>query len=242
MSAETRKTRDFFILAFALFYPLAMTAVYFVWGVNYAPDAAKTIYAVGKALQFVFPVAITTLVLKERTLVRKPNRRGLLFGALFGLAVGLTIYYAARYGLTSSAIRDSELVSSLRAEFGARAKSFGLTSKSAFAAVAIFYSIIHSGLEEYYWRWFTFGRLSRFFSFVPAAVLCAIAFTLHHIVVLGTYFGYSSALTWVCAFGVGVGGFVWQTLYHKTDSIYGGWVSHGLVDAGIYAVGFLLIS
>ncbi len=241
MSAETRKARDFFILTFALFYPLAMTAAYFVWCVNHAPDAAKSVYAIGKALQFLFPAAITAFVLKERVLVRKPNSRGLLFGFLFGLVVGLTIFFAARYGLASSAWRDSDFVVRLRTEFNARVGSFGLT-KVTFAVVALFYSLVHSGLEEYYWRWFTFGRLARRFSFVPAAVICAVAFSLHHIVVLGTYFGYSSALTWFCSFGVGVGGFVWQTLYHKTDSIYGGWLSHCLVDAGIYAVGFLLLA
>ena len=27
--------------------------------------------------------------------------------------------------------------------------------------LAVFYSAIHSLLEEYYWRWFVFGRLSQ---------------------------------------------------------------------------------
>ncbi|MBP5621934.1 MAG: CPBP family intramembrane metalloprotease, partial [Thermoguttaceae bacterium] len=107
----------------------------------------------------------------------------------------------------------------------------------------VFYSICPSGLEEYYWRWFAFKRVSALpgLSFVPAALVANGAFMLHHIILLGVYFGYGNWLTWFSSFGVFVGGLVWQTIYRRTDSVYGGWLSHGLIDAGIFAVGFLMI-
>ena len=104
-----------------------------------------------------------------------------------------------------------------------------------------FYSIFHSGLEEYYWRWFAFGRLAKGRSWLRAALITNGCFMLHHIVLLGVYFGYGHFLTWFCSFGVAVGGFVWQTIYRRSDSVYGGWISHGLIDAGIFALGFYML-
>ena len=40
---------------------------------------------------------------------------------------------------------------------------------------------------------------------------------------------------------IGVGGFVWQLIYKKTDSIYGAWLSHALIDAGIFGLGFYML-
>ena len=240
-SSPSTRLRDALILAFALFFPTVLTHAYFVWGQTAAPSAAKYLYLVGKTIQFVFPVAIASFVLKTPWKLRPFSRRGVLVGTLFGLAVGATIFFVGRWGLTSGAGAIGELATRLRGEFSSRVETLGLTSKGAFLAVSIFYSIAHSGLEEYYWRWFTFGRLSRLASFVPAALATNAAFALHHIVVLGAYFGYGAALTWICSFGVFVGGFVWQTIYHKSDSIYGGWISHGFVDAGIYALGFFML-
>lgn len=239
---ETRPWgRDLAILIFALLFPTALTYAYFVWGLSAAPNAAKFLYLIGKTIQFAFPIVIVAFVLKKRFLARPFNSGGVLVGSLFGLLVGLTIFVAGRYGLTSPTFSDSDFVLQLRREFSVRVLALGLATKPAFLATSIFYSIIHSGLEEYYWRWFTFGRVSRFVKLVPSILITNAAFTLHHIVVLGAYFGYNNVLTWVCSFGVFIGGVVWQTIYHKTDSIYGGWISHGFVDAGIYAIGFLIL-
>ena len=40
-----------------------------------------------------------------------------------------------------------------------KVRGFGVGSVWAYAALTLFYSAIHSGLEEYYWRWFVFGQL-----------------------------------------------------------------------------------
>lgn len=233
--------RDIAILVFALFFPTALTYAYFVWGQTTAPGAAKFLYLAGKTIQFAFPALVVSFILKERVLARPFNWRGVLMGSLFGIIVGATIFLLGRYGLTSPSFSESEFVLQLRREFSSRVVALGLASTRAFLVTAIFYSIIHSGLEEYYWRWFTFGRVSRFVGILGAVSITNIAFTLHHVVVLGVYFGYDNILTWLCSLGVFVGGVVWQTIYYKNDSIYGGWISHGFVDAGIYGIGFLML-
>jgi len=233
--------RDNLILLFTLFFPSAMTWAYFVWGKTFSPDVSKYIFAVGKTLQFAFPVVVTAFVLKERCLVRRPNRRGLLVGGLFGLVVALAIFFLGRYGVQSSSSL-TPLFERLRSELFDRLEPLGLTSRGAFLTLLFFYSIFHSGLEEYYWRWFACGRLARRLPWSVASLVANAAFMLHHIILLGVYFGYANWLTWLASFGVFVGGVVWQTIYRRADSIYGAWLSHGLIDAGIFAVGLLFFA
>ena len=234
------RLRDAAILIFVLFFPMVMTWTYFVYGKGLDPSVSKNLYAIGKTLQFAFPALVAAFVLKERVLVRRFNTRGLLIGALFGLVVGTAIFLLGRYFLNVPTAL-SALFDKLRGELVARLEQFGAASRGAFLVIGLFYSIIHSGLEEYYWRWFTFGRVAKFLPVVPAALVANGAFTLHHIVVLGVYFGFGHWLTWLTSLGVFIGGLVWQAIYRKTDSVYGAWLSHGLIDAGIFAIGYLLM-
>ncbi|MCF0234980.1 MAG: CPBP family intramembrane metalloprotease [Thermoguttaceae bacterium] len=221
------------ILLFALFFPTVLTYAYFVMGERLAPGLARAVFVVGKTAQFLFPAAIVGLALKRRVWMRGVNRRGLAVGAAFGLVVAAVIYFGAR---TLAASPDAApIFERLAAELRARLESFGLATPGLFALVLLFYSVFHSGLEEYYWRWFVCGRLREKLAPFPAALAANAAFTLHHILLLGVYFGYDNALTWVSALGVFVGGLTWQAIYAKTDSIYGPWLSHGLIDAGIFA-------
>jgi hypothetical protein len=63
----------------------------------------------------------------------------------------------------------------------------------------------------------------------------------HHIIVLGKYFGYVSALTYLCALGAAVGGVIWAALLVRYGKLTPGWLSHAMVDASIFAVGYLLL-
>lgn len=239
-SARSPRLRDSLVLVFTLLYPTVLTWLYFVCGKGLSPDVSKLCYVVGKSIQFAFPVLFVALVLKERWLVRRFNSRGLLVGGLFGLAVAALIFFFGRHCMTSAG-SFAPLFERLRAELMGRLEGFGFDSLGPYTVLFFFYSIVHSGLEEYYWRWFAFGRIARRCSWLTAALITNAAFMLHHVVLLGVYFGYDNLLTWVCSFGVAVGGFVWQAIYKKTDSVYGGWLSHGLIDAGIFALGFLML-
>lgn len=228
------------ILLFTLFYPSLLTWAYFARGADWGGDVAKLCYGVGKALQFAFPVLIVAAFQKERWLIRRFNFRGTLSGVLFGGVVALFIFFVGRRLLASPGSL-APLVERLRAESTSRLENFGVASRGAYAVLFLFYSIVHSGLEEYYWRWFAFGRLAVRRSWLVSALVANVAFALHHVVVLGAYFGYDKLPTWIGSAGVAIGGFVWQTIYKRADSIYGAWISHALIDAGIFGLGFYIL-
>jgi membrane protease YdiL (CAAX protease family) len=41
---------------------------------------------------------------------------------------------------------------------------------------------------------------------------------------------------------VAAGGAVWAWVYHRSGSLLGPWLSHMLVDAGIFLVGYQMLS
>src|SRR5262249_12076565 len=118
-------------------------------------------------------------------------------------------------------------------------QDFGLASAAGFAAFAAFTTLLHSLLEEYYWRWFVFGALKHLLPLGGAVVLSALGFMAYHLVLLWGYFP-GRFLTAALPFGVctGVGGVVWAWLYDRSRSIYAPWVSHLIVDAGLFVVGY----
>lgn len=107
-----------------------------------------------------------------------------------------------------------------------------------FIALGSFYAVFHSLLEEYYWRWFVFQRLQRLGTLTLAIVISSLAFMAHHVILLAVYFGWSSPWTYFFSLGVAVGGAVWAWLYARSGTLYGPWLSHLLVDAGIFVIGY----
>jgi membrane protease YdiL (CAAX protease family) len=116
-------------------------------------------------------------------------------------------------------------------------------SPLAFFLLASFLSLLHSGLEEYYWRWYAFGRLRETVPLGWATLLSALAFASHHVVILAVYFpGRFWMMTIPLSAGIVVGGIVWASLYQRSGSLLGPWVSHALVDAAIFVVAWDLIA
>ena len=120
-------------------------------------------------------------------------------------------------------------------------ESFGVNTLAAYMVMAIFFSAIHSLLEEYYFRWFVFGRLARWINLPAAVAISSLAFAAHHVLILARYFTWGSPLTWVFTLGVTIGGAVWALLYYRSKSLWGPWLSHAIVDAGIFAIGYDLV-
>ena len=114
----------------------------------------------------------------------------------------------------------------------------GLDAGWKFAALGVFYSLVHSLLEEYYWRWFVFDQLKRLIPLWWAMVISSIGFMAHHVLVVGEFFGWGSPLTWLLSLAVATGGVFWAWLYHRSDSLLGPWLSHLLVDAAIFGIGY----
>jgi membrane protease YdiL (CAAX protease family) len=231
-------------------FPTVMAWLYFVVVAtgNQAPGsspprgpnlALQVAFAAGKFVQFGFPLVFLWFFDRGWLKPAAPNFRGLLFGLGFGLLVsaGIVLLYFLWLDRVLAAVHAPEKVRAKVAEFG-------LDSPAGYLLLAGFISLIHSALEEYYWRWFVFGRLRRHVPVGLAVALASLAFMGHHVVVLAVYMpGGTAFLTLVVplALGVGVGGAVWCWLYHRTGSIYSAWVSHLLIDASIMAVGYVMV-
>ena len=61
----------------------------------------------------------------------------------------------------------------------------------------------------------------------------------HHVIVLGVWFP-DHVWAGVVPFSLCVagGGAVWAWLYERTGSVYGPWISHMIVDAAMFVVGY----
>lgn len=145
---------------------------------------------------------------------------------------------AARTGDREVPAEPREVGSSPAAAIRSKIRGLGVDRLWKFIALGAFYAVFHSLLEEYYWRWFVFQRLQRLWALTPAIGLSSIAFMAHHVILMAVFFGWSSPWTYFFSFSVAVGGAVWAWLYASSESIYGPWLSHLLVDAAIFLIGY----
>ncbi len=227
------------VLLVAMLFPTVLTFVYFVFFSDSSGIFQRLAFGIGKPLQFVIPIFWIGVIRRDRWLVRPFNRRGVLEGTLFGLAVFAAIVglYVVWLGLPGNLLGAG---SPATQEILAKVNGMGISDSRLFLLFGLFYAVIHSGLEEYYWRWFVFGMLRRGMPWFGAMVLSSLAFMAHHVLLLGTYFGYASPFCWLGSLGVAVGGLYWAWLYQRSDSIWGPWIGHGIVDAAIFSAGFLI--
>jgi membrane protease YdiL (CAAX protease family) len=219
-----------------LIVPTVLTWVYFVEAADYVENVQRAVGLTTKVLQFAFPLVWTAFVLREPLRWQRPRRDGVALGIVFGLVVT-----AGGWLLFQSLLRDHAVFTAASDAIRAKVAGFGLDSVWKYAALGTFYSIAHSLLEEYYWRWFVFGQLRRLVPVAAAIAVSAIGFMAHHVVVLSMFFGWWTLPTLLLSAAVGVGGAFWAWLYQRSGSLYGPWLSHLLVDAGIFLVGYELV-
>jgi membrane protease YdiL (CAAX protease family) len=227
---------DHWAVAAAIAVPSLVTLVYFVWLAEGTSRWQQLAYALGKAVQFALPVAWVGLVQRASVRPRRPVARGWGLGIAFGLtAVG------AMFVLYAAALRPQGWLDVAADQIVLKVRGFGVNSSVGYLALGTFYALIHSGLEEYYWRWFVFGQLSRMISVSAAAITSSLGFMIHHVILLGVYFGWTSPLTYLFSVAVAIGGLFWAWLYDRSGSIYAAWVSHLIVDAGIFLLGYDIV-
>jgi len=120
-----------------------------------------------------------------------------------------------------------------------RQKSIQLGFYQNFIPFAIFLSLIHSLIEEYYWRWFVYGWSRKIMNIRWAILLSSLAFGFHHFVITIQYF----SMGWGILFGFAVvlGGAIWCYMYEKQQSLLGAWISHIFADVGIMWVGYQIL-
>lgn len=230
-------------LIFAMTYPTLLTWIYFT-ALKDSPGAwQQAAFGIGKFIQFAFP-AFWVFVIQRRSLsLRWPTSHG--WGVAFALGVfevsaGLALYFIWLKPAGIFAEPLKEMVQKLR--------GFGLDSRVGFFALAIGYSLVHSWLEEYYWRWFVLreldGRANEKAKSqrTRAILISSLAFAAHHVLVLAGYFGWYSPWTYLLSAFVAVGGGLFGWLYLRSKSLYAAWLAHALADAVIFLIGYDLLA
>lgn len=222
-------------LILAMTFPTFMAWAYFIAAP--AGPAMPALYAVGKILQFGGPLVYLAVTSPAELRPRRPTFCGVGLGTAFGLFTAVGILW------TFHVLLADHSAQALAAErIRLKVTQLGVETPAKFLALAAFLTLIHSGLEEYYWRWFVHGRLRRRLPFAVATVLSSLAFAAHHAVILAVYLpGHFWTLAVPMSLAIAVGGAAWAWLWERSGSLLGPWLSHLIVDAALMAVGFRLI-
>ncbi len=234
---ETSRFAHYAVLAFASLFPTIGAWLYFVQFAGH--DGMAAAYAVAKVLQFAIPV-VWWLALRRRRSTRTPalvtpRRPGIGLGIAFGALVA-----GAMLALWFAGLADSDAFRDVGAKIRDKIEAAGVTTPAAFLAVAVFYSLAHSGLEEWYWRGFVYREGRRVLPDAVAIAASSLAFTAHHVLLLDSYIA-SFPLVVALSAGIAVGGAFWAWLYRRSGSLVGSWLGHLLVDAAIMTIGYDLL-
>lgn len=229
-------------LALAWCLPTVYTWLYFVsWA---GTSAGQWAYSVGKIVQFALPALwwlVIARYLPNSAESSEPhwriwfNRRDLTWGVTVGAAIAIAIFLLYTLWLQHSPVLDQ-----LRPTVHQKLSQFSINSPAAFLILALFYSLFHSLMEEYYWRAFVYGHLRHLIGVLPSAIVSSIGFMAHHVIVVGVYFAPHWEQVAFFSLSVAVGGVIWAWLYQRSNSLLCIWVSHGLVDAALMTIGYLL--
>jgi len=160
-----------------------------------------------------------------------PKLGGFRTAAILGLAIATAIFFAAAIASHLGAIHPEKIA--------ARAARTGLNHFGIYLAGALYWITFNSLTEEYVWRWFVFRKFEVLLGGKWAVPAAALAFTAHHVIVLAAQFNWPISV--LGSVGVFIGGAAWNWLYLRYRSIWPGYVSHALVDAAIFIIGYRLI-
>ena len=222
----------FICLAMAL--PLVGALLYFV--ILKGTVTAQVVYSLVKVIMLAGPIVVVMTLERDGLHFDffdwKNQLRAIPLGLLTGgliAALMLVLYEYSALGDYVNRFADDVRQKAVQLGFLDHYWSFG-----------VFLAVGHSLLEEYYWRWFVFGRLRKFVKpAVSAGLLGSLAFAAHHYVVLGCFFSPFGAVLFGSCVAMGVG--LWCWMYNRQKTLLGCWLSHALVDAMIMYIGYRLI-
>jgi membrane protease YdiL (CAAX protease family) len=220
----------------------------------------KLVYSLGKLFQFLLPVFFVFFL--ERQFAKnidklQPNKNQnqitynqlssklkfyyLCEGFLFGAVVFCVMFFL--YYFCFSVLGGELAVGSVtHKKIVGKIIELGLIDYRLFFLFGCFYAVIHSGLEEYYWRWFVFGKLREISGIRVAIIISGLGFAAHHVILLHTFFGFSSILCPLGSIAVAIGGIYWAWLYQRSNNLLGAWLGHGIIDAAIFLTGYIIYS
>jgi len=197
------------------------------------PEAplGKALFVITKLWVSLLPLAWLLLVDRQRPSWSPARKGGFGMAALSGLliaAVILGIYHVAlRLGFI-----NPEAIASTAAQTGLNRIGFYIVG-------AVYWITLNSLMEEYVWRWFTFRKFEAILPGRLAVVATGLGFTAHHVVALAAQFDWR--ITLLGSLGVFMGGLVWSWLYLRYRSVWPCYLSHAIVDAPIFWIGYDLI-
>lgn len=212
----------------ALLVPLLGSLLYFVWLPGNA--VAQLTYGATKVFTLVYPLCFVGW----KELFTQRSRASWKQLVISGFGSGLLICAAGVLLMLSPV---GEMVRAGAGPIQEKAELLGFAKH--FLLFAVFISVFHSALEEYYWRGFVFGKLREKMGIGCSHIVAALAFAAHHLVVTWQFF--PPVLAIFLAFCVAVGGLLWTLLYQKQGSLVGCWLSHLCVDVLLMVVGYQLI-
>ena len=195
---------------------------------------ARWTYVLVKVFTLVWPLVATVWILRRRIPRvdwRAPrHRRALPAGALYGGAVIVAVLLLLRTPVGAEVLAFAPRI---------RTKVLQLGVLDHYGPFALFLSVVHSGIEEFYWRWFVFGRLREILSLPMALVISSLAFASHHAVIVSQYVSLGWALVGTLA--VAAAGAIWCLMYERQKTLTGAWLSHILADLAILWVGYRML-
>ena len=218
------------LLALLLLVPAqSIATIAFYWLFDTA--AGKITVVVLRSWIVLMPVLWLKLVDREKASWSPPKLGG--FGPAIALGVAISVSIFAAFAIASHfGVIHSDKVA-------ASAARTGLNHLSAYIIGAIYWITLNSLAEEYVWRWFVFRKFEILVGGKLAVIAAALAFTAHHVIVLAAQFNWP--ITILGSLGVFTGGAIWSGLYLRYRSVWPGYVSHAIVDATIFIIGYRLI-
>jgi len=195
-----------------------------------APGAlGKSVYFLCKVWLLLLPLAWLRYVDREPFSISPMRRGGLGVGALTGIAI--TAIILGGFWLLGREIDPAPL--------RGLAQTNRFDSLPTYLLFAAYLTLVNSLLEEYVWRWFVYRNCEKLMPSGIAVIASAAFFTIHHVVALKSYLTWGPTL--LASAGVFIGGALWSVLYWRYRSVWPGFVSHAIIDAGVFIGGWVLL-
>ena len=221
----------FFYLAVLPALAFQVIATYLYLGPYNGQPIGQVIYTINKTILILWPISwVYFSKTKGWPFLKGKIKKSLLQGTLFGIiiiaiVIGLYFgFYDFWYKFLPNLLTAVESLTFL---------------KNNYIIFAFLLSLFHSFLEEYFWRWFILNGLMIKFKKWTAAIISALAFAMHHFIVISLLVPLELSLTF--SFAIFLTALIWTAIYFKTKSLYGPWLSHFCADAIVMGIGYIMI-
>ena len=157
-----------------------------------------------------------------------PTKQGLCRSLILGFVLYCLIL--AGYGIVSQFYDFSTLTTIINHNVG--------VNKDNFLYVSLYISFCNSFLEEFFFRGIAFIGLKQYIPRKYAYLISAFAFAIYHVALMDGWF--SLGLLILMIVGLMIGGYLFNILDEKSETIYASWMVHMFANFSINTIGFFL--